>query len=239
MVAQRAITRLQDADDLASISGNDGKWVRLSSGAFVFATPTASDVGALASTSTLDSIAAAHATAADWSNNSHKITSLAPGVSSTDAANVSQLNPTHADTRFAPPIMGTIFSTTLTANQIYVVMVSVPYSTTLTGIVVDCTSATGNLLASLFDASGNQLAKSNSTAQVNSANQFVPFTSTFAAAFGAYYIGIQASSGSATYNQGIFAGRCTGISQGSFVVPSTISPPAVTTAVQMPYMSTY
>jgi hypothetical protein len=42
-------------------------------------------------TNTLDVIATDHPPAGDWSNNSHKITSLTAGVASTDAVNVSQL----------------------------------------------------------------------------------------------------------------------------------------------------
>lgn len=188
---------------------------------------------------TIDQWAALNATAADWSNNSHKITSLLAGTSSTDAVNVGQLTPAHADTRFASPIMGTIFSTTLLANEIYLAMVSIPYPTTLTGIIVNCTSATGNLLVSIFNSTGTQLAKSNSTAQVNSPNQFVPFTGTLAVTPGAYLIGIQASSATPTFTQGIFAGHCGGIAQGTFVVPSTVTPPSLTNAIQMPYLSTY
>ncbi len=52
---------------------------------------TAAQVGALPSTETLDQIAAANVTAADWSNNSHKITSLANGSGAQDAAAFGQI----------------------------------------------------------------------------------------------------------------------------------------------------
>lgn len=52
---------------------------------------TAAQVGALPSTSTLNAIAAANGTSADWSNNSHKITSLANGSVSSDAAAFGQI----------------------------------------------------------------------------------------------------------------------------------------------------
>jgi hypothetical protein len=45
-------------------------------------------------TGTLDVIATQHAPAADWSNNSHKITSLANGSASTDAAALGQVGVT-------------------------------------------------------------------------------------------------------------------------------------------------
>lgn len=45
-------------------------------------------------TGTLDVIAADHAPAADWSNNSHKITSLATGTAATDAMAFGQVNGT-------------------------------------------------------------------------------------------------------------------------------------------------
>ncbi len=52
---------------------------------------TAAQVGALPSTDDLSAIAAANATAANWSNNSKKITSLANGVSAQDAAAFGQI----------------------------------------------------------------------------------------------------------------------------------------------------
>jgi hypothetical protein len=45
-------------------------------------------------TGTLDAIAAAHAPAANWSNNSHKITSVSNGTAAQDAATVAQLGVT-------------------------------------------------------------------------------------------------------------------------------------------------
>jgi hypothetical protein len=47
--------------------------------------------GADGTTLSIDQIASAHVTAADWSNNSHKITSVGTGSSSGDAANVGQV----------------------------------------------------------------------------------------------------------------------------------------------------
>ena len=56
---------------------------------------TAAQVGALASTQTVNGIATANATSADWSNSSHKITSLLAGAANTtDAANVNQVGGT-------------------------------------------------------------------------------------------------------------------------------------------------
>jgi hypothetical protein len=52
---------------------------------------TAAQVAALADTSTVNAIATANATSADWSNNSHKITSLANGSSAQDAAAFGQI----------------------------------------------------------------------------------------------------------------------------------------------------
>lgn len=73
------------ADDLA-LSALDSRYV-----ASVTAADTSVVVGGTAAaptvrTGTLDVIAADHPAAADWSNNSHKITSLANGSAATDAA---------------------------------------------------------------------------------------------------------------------------------------------------------
>jgi hypothetical protein len=58
-------------------------------------------------TATLDVIAADHPPAADWSNNSHKITGLANGSASTDAAAYGQILP-------APTITAASYAATVT-----------------------------------------------------------------------------------------------------------------------------
>jgi hypothetical protein len=80
-------TSLGKADTaVQSVNGKNGTSVSL----------TAADVGALPSTDDLSAIAAANATAGNVSLNSHKITNLATGVASTDAATVGQLPTTVA-----------------------------------------------------------------------------------------------------------------------------------------------
>ncbi len=70
---------------VASVFGRTGA-VTAQSGDY-----TAAQVGALPSTDSISDIAAANATGADWSNNSHKITSLANGASAQDAAAFGQI----------------------------------------------------------------------------------------------------------------------------------------------------
>jgi hypothetical protein len=80
---------------ICTAGGSPGAWVQTGTVTGVTAADTSVVIGGTAAapavrTNTLDVIAADHPPAADWSNNSHKITSLAAGVASTDGANVSQ-----------------------------------------------------------------------------------------------------------------------------------------------------
>ena len=68
---------------------------------------TASQVGAPASTSDHSSIASANPTVANWSNNSKKITSLANGSASSDAAAFGQIPVTDSTTADIQPSPGT------------------------------------------------------------------------------------------------------------------------------------
>ena len=70
-------------------------------------------------TGTLDAIASAHAPAGNWSNNSHKITGLADGSASTDAAAYGQVLPIGGGTLtgwVAPAVVALSFSTTPAVN---------------------------------------------------------------------------------------------------------------------------
>ena len=131
------------------------------------------------------------------------------------------------------------FTTTLTANKVYYACASVPSACTLTGIVVSTGSGSGNLQVGLYSANGQiLLASSASVAQTNSGGQSVPFSSPIAVPGGLYWIAVQASSASQNFNQALPLGGSSAAAQGSFALPTTITPP--TTGVQqMPIMSTY
>lgn len=83
---------------VCTTAGSPGTWTQIGTGTVtsVTAGDTSIVVGGTGAaptiaTGTLDVIATNHAPAADWSNNSHKITSLAAGTVSTDAVNISQI----------------------------------------------------------------------------------------------------------------------------------------------------
>ncbi len=85
---------------VCTVAGSPGTWVDVGSAGNLVTSVTAADTSAVVTpttgavtvrTNTLDVIAAQHPAAADWSNNSHKITSLANGASAQDAAAFGQI----------------------------------------------------------------------------------------------------------------------------------------------------
>lgn len=93
MTAIRAITRVQDADDVAVSSPSDGQGLlwNATDGKWENTTLTAAKVGALAASSTLHGIAAANANDGDVALNSHKLTGLAAATANGDAVRFEQL----------------------------------------------------------------------------------------------------------------------------------------------------
>ena len=131
------------------------------------------------------------------------------------------------------------FTTTLTANEVYYAAVSIPNACTLTGIVVSTSSGSGNLHVGLYSANGQTLlASSASTAQTNTNGQSVPFSSPVSVPAGLYWTAVQASSNSQNFNQAAPMGGSGAATEGSFALPTTITPPT-TGVTQMPIMSTY
>ena len=121
-------------------------------------------------TGTLDVVAAQHAPAANWSNNSHKITSLANGTASTDAAAFGQIPTVWAPAdngyiswAYDPAIAASAGSAVLaTAGKLYVTAVPLRVAQNITNIVTILTGNGGTLtsgqcFAALYQGAGGSL----------------------------------------------------------------------------------
>ena len=116
-------------------------------------------------TGTLDVIATQHAPAANWSNNSKKITSLLSATAATDAPTYAQTNSFWAPRQqnliaaSVDPALSTS-TLTVTAGTIYYTAVWVPQATTITNILYAISTGggtTANCYVGLYNASGTQL----------------------------------------------------------------------------------
>jgi hypothetical protein len=139
------------------------------------------------------------------------------------------------------PILAQNYSSMPTANLLYYGKIQIPYTTTLTGVLLYTeATAAGNVLVGLFNSSGTQVAASTSVAQ-GTANsvQAVPFSSTYNAAPGEYFVAVMYSSASATYISGLSYGGAGSAAQGSFALPSSITPPGASAGGFIASMSTY
>lgn len=229
------------ADDLA-LSGLDSRYV-----ASVTAADTSVVTGGTAAavtvrTGTLDVVAAQHPPAADWSNNSHKITALANGSAAADAAAFGQV-PVIGGTTFGPVLLGPgSLSAAQTANLLVMHVICIPVAITVTGLVVaNGGTAAGNVLAGLYNAAGaSLLASSASTAQTGtSTTQLVPFTGTFAAAAGTYIAAVLYSSSSATAPAAYSATPASTAAQGGFSLPASVTPPTAAATAALAVAATY
>lgn len=135
------------------------------------------------------------------------------------------------------------FTTTVTANTLYLATIQVNVPTTLTGIALYVGgTAAGNVIASLWDSTGAKLKESVSTVHDSSRQfgvQFVPFPSSYVAAPGTYVIGMIYSNATATFSRVSALGGGAQVSPGSFANPGSITPPAGTAWAQVPDMGTY
>lgn len=116
---------------------------------------------------------------------------------------------------------------TETANVLYLGSIQIPESVTLNGVYIyNGPTQVGNVLVSLYDANGNLVASSNSTASSGSYGvQAIPFTSSYAAAAGVYFIGVMPSSSSDTFWLICAFSASASYSQGAFTLPSSVTPP--------------
>jgi len=129
---------------------------------------------------------------------------------------------------FHPPMFYSQGGTTPIANQLYVAQINVPISTALTGVALSLSAfANGNVIVSLYDASGTRVAVSSLTALAYPLKQ-VPFTAIYTASGGTYFIGVQFDStaaGNAHFQGGLPMVAATQIAQGSFAAPAAITVP--------------
>lgn len=193
-------------------------------------------------TNTLDVIATQHPPAANWSNNSHKITAVSNGSAATDAAAFGQV-PVIGGTNFAPVIIGTgSVSAAQTANLLILQAVNIPVAVTVTGLViVNGATATGNVLVALYSADGTTLLGSSSSTGQSGTNstQDVAFTAPYAAPAGSYITGVIYSSSSATAPLSYLASPASTAAQGGFSLPSTVTPPVAGAAAALAVAGTY
>ena len=128
----------------------------------------------------------------------------------------------------------------LTANNIYLGTIQILYGVSLTGIrFYKGATAAGNVLVGLYDSSGNLLASSNSTALSGTfAVQSVPFTATYFANPGIYFLGFIPSTSSDTFALTASFGLSSTAAAGGFSLPSTVTPPA-NGGAYIPQLSTY
>lgn len=125
-------------------------------------------------TNTLDVIAAQHAAASDWSNNSHKITGLANGTAASDAAAFGQIS---GAVVWPPKSLVGPLQTLIGANSLSAVgpgtsnmwgsRVLIPYTGTLHDLSVFIGTSSGNIDIGILDTTAttrNRLYHSGSTA---------------------------------------------------------------------------
>lgn len=135
------------------------------------------------------------------------------------------------------------------ANAMYFVQVQIPVATTLTGLRYRKGTGTvaANVIGALYNSAGTRVAVSGTVAAGTTASAQVqlPFSGTYAAAPGLYYMAIIGSSTSADFYgwaTAEYLGPATTATQGSFATPTTFTPPANTAAAAaaaIPMMSTY
>ena len=141
------------------------------------------------------------------------------------------------------PLYGAVGSGSPTVNLLYIQRIFIPFATTLTGIIWSNNSTVaGNILAGLYNSSGNKVAASASTsAGLGYSTAIGAFTSTYSASSGVYFVGIMASSASEIWNAGYAMGLVSTAAQGSFALPSSITVPTSYSATNSlyPTVATY
>lgn len=141
------------------------------------------------------------------------------------------------------PLIGSTFPNVLTANTLYVVVLEIPTSCTLTGIQIrNDTPVSGNLKIALYNSLGTVLlASSGSVAQAGAfSNQLVPFTAPVNVSPNIYILGIQPDNATGKYITNTPFSASVDLAQGGFTIPGTITPPTVTQrSAFTPICSTY
>jgi hypothetical protein len=147
-------------------------------------------------------------------------------------------------TNYLPPSFGTTNSSTAqTANLLCYYLVEILTAGTQTGVILENgATATGNVKVALYSADGmTLLASSGAVAQSGTfAGQFVPYSAPYAAAAGPYILAVMYSSSSATAASAVIMAPSATAAQGSFTLPSTVTPPTLTGNNQpLPLTGTY
>ena len=146
-------------------------------------------------------------------------------------------------TYFAPVTIGPgSLSAAQTANLLVLHVIYIPTAVTLTGLAVaNGGTATGNVLAGIYNAAGaSLLASSASTGQTGtSSTQYVPFSGTYAAAAGTYILAVLYSSSSATAPTAYSATPASTAAQGGFSLPASVTPPTAAAGAALAVCSTY
>lgn len=143
-------------------------------------------------------------------------------------------------TWYAPSNFGNNGEVTVAENQVYFVQVQVLGNATLTGITCFVTSvAVGNVRSALYNAAGERVANRSTAQLVTTVFQKVPFTATYAAAPGIYFMALVFTSSLVKVAGTIPlapAGSVAG--PGSGATATSITPPT-TTGNLVPTISTY
>ena len=130
---------------------------------------------------------------------------------------------------------------TITQYHFYLSAVQIPYSCTITGVAVsNGSTAAGNMMVAMYDSSGAQVGASNSTAMSGTFTpQQVPFTSTYSATAGMYFIGAASNSTTAQFGRALTFGYAAEITQASLIVPASVTPLVVGNLAWVISVSTY
>ena len=223
----------------------------------VAATDTSVVVGGTATaptlaTGTLDVIAADHPAAADWSNNSHKITSLANGSAASDAMAFGQLPQAPG-----PAINGLIAwsqdmascgnttSRLATGGTLYLIMITLWTPATLSkiwwiNIAAAVTPTSGQSQVGLYNSSGTLVASATAaataTAMVGSNAISVSLSAPYAAAAGNYWVGMvfQAGTEPGVLCSGTFNGNLVNLNLSGATLRYCVNGTGITTALPTP-----
>jgi hypothetical protein len=215
--AVKAITETSGPTDLVIGTITDGQFLKRTGATLVSGAPVASVAATDTSivvagtataptiaTGTLDVVATQHAPAADWSNNSHKITSLSNGVSVQDAVAMIQLRrsplrPTGSLSE-AYTRLGAVFANLnpLASQRVSMVAIGLPSGLTITSIsFMSATTALGTGTHQYFGLYDNNLAllratnDDTSTAWAANTVKTLNLTSTFTTTYdGLHYLAI-------------------------------------------------
>lgn len=131
----------------------------------------------------------------------------------------------------------------MVANSLYLTAVTIPLPCSITGIQIANGVTSGNAQVAFYNTAGTTLlANSASTAlSGGSTSQLIPFTGAYSASPGTYWMGLQPDNATATFKNGLPLASSQVQAQGSYTLPTTITPPGKTTrsAASIPTMATY